>query len=267
MNKNSKGLAHFFPIFAIVVAGIVGLLYYSWQKGLIKTTPSTSSEAYDSKEVCEEETGKSCTFQNCDYIPRGKSFEEVCGKDFRKGWIPNQNSLIEEKIVNWKTYNALEDGFIETAESNFYFKYPPEFILDHGTGPSRFFGGSSVDLSGDGVTLTVGFVNAGGSTQDQANSFVQGIINKDFDIPINCDLLPSCNNNTFSIKDLTLANKTSVTVVSGPYYNNEVFDLYIIRPNLSFWFTYKDRDKWKQTRDQILSTFKFLELQPSDLTN
>ena len=88
MNKNSKGFAQFFLIYAIVAAGIVGLLYYSWQKGLIKTTPQPNSNTvYDTQELCEKETDKSCTFQNCDYIPRGKSFEEVCGKDFKKGWL------------------------------------------------------------------------------------------------------------------------------------------------------------------------------------
>ena len=40
MNKFSKGFAHIFLLLVIVLIGIGGLFYYSWQKGLIKTTPS-----------------------------------------------------------------------------------------------------------------------------------------------------------------------------------------------------------------------------------
>src|SRR3990172_8426464 len=40
MNILQKGFAHLFLIVVIVLAGLVGLLYYSWQKGLIKTIPS-----------------------------------------------------------------------------------------------------------------------------------------------------------------------------------------------------------------------------------
>ena len=39
MNKNSKGIVHLFLLIVIVLIGIGGLLYYSWQKGLIKTIP------------------------------------------------------------------------------------------------------------------------------------------------------------------------------------------------------------------------------------
>jgi len=50
VNKNSKrfitlslhecGFAHLFLLVVIVVIGIVGLLYYSWQKGMMKTAPT-----------------------------------------------------------------------------------------------------------------------------------------------------------------------------------------------------------------------------------
>ena len=37
---NYKGFVHLFLVVVIVIIGIGGIIYYSWQKGLIKTTPS-----------------------------------------------------------------------------------------------------------------------------------------------------------------------------------------------------------------------------------
>ncbi len=43
---------------------------------------------YNSEEECESQTKMQCSYQACDDIPTGKSFEEICGKNFKKGWIP-----------------------------------------------------------------------------------------------------------------------------------------------------------------------------------
>jgi len=43
---------------------------------------------FRSREECEEETGRECGFIMCDYIPEGKTFEEVCGENFEPGWTP-----------------------------------------------------------------------------------------------------------------------------------------------------------------------------------
>ena len=40
MLRKSKGFAHLFLLVVIVIVGIGGILYYSWQKGLIRITPS-----------------------------------------------------------------------------------------------------------------------------------------------------------------------------------------------------------------------------------
>ncbi|MEK7584523.1 MAG: hypothetical protein AAB490_04720, partial [Patescibacteria group bacterium] len=56
-----------------------------------KFTPSISKvpqAVFTSQEQCEEATGKQCSFVMCDYVPPGKTFEEVCGEDFRPGWAP-----------------------------------------------------------------------------------------------------------------------------------------------------------------------------------
>ena len=265
MNKNSKGLAHFFPIFAIVVAGIVGLLYYSWQKGLIKTTPSTSSEAYDSKEVCEEETGKSCTFQNCDYIPRGKSFEEVCGKDFKKGWIPNQNSLIDEKIVNWKTYTNIKYG-IE-------FKYP-SYLSYVEQGPNLFQ--QKLD-KGEQISGTIEPSLETVIFKDQKNAaqFVLGIFQISLkDISTNdylnsflytrgdCDVRWGFEQSTTSMMDLSNPKVLKVTgknpgFQSCYYLINQSGNLFAIS-------TYSSNNQasfktMESLLNQILSTFNFLE--------
>ena len=43
-------------------------------------------EAYGSQEECEAETGRECGYVMCDYIPAGKTFEDVCGEGFEEGW-------------------------------------------------------------------------------------------------------------------------------------------------------------------------------------
>ena len=52
---------------------------------------SPAQEVFFYKEECEQKTGKSCSFHNCALDSSGKkTFEEVCGKDFKKGWIPKK---------------------------------------------------------------------------------------------------------------------------------------------------------------------------------
>lgn len=68
-----------------------------------------------SQEECEQKTGKSCDFQTCDFIPSGKTFEETCGKDFKKGWIPKRSVLDQappekQKIIGKITFSDIEGG-------------------------------------------------------------------------------------------------------------------------------------------------------------
>ncbi|MEK7147235.1 MAG: hypothetical protein AAB772_03215 [Patescibacteria group bacterium] len=46
------------------------------------------SKSFPTQQECEQTTKKQCGFKTCDFIPKGKTYEEVCGKDFRKGWVP-----------------------------------------------------------------------------------------------------------------------------------------------------------------------------------
>ncbi len=43
-------------------------------------------QVYSTKDKCEADANCNCRFAMCDYVPKGKSFEEVCGKNFQEGW-------------------------------------------------------------------------------------------------------------------------------------------------------------------------------------
>ena len=45
-------------------------------------------KTFAEKEICQKESERPCRFVMCDYVPTGKTFEETCGKDFKKGWSP-----------------------------------------------------------------------------------------------------------------------------------------------------------------------------------
>ena len=55
---------------------------------LLTISVSAKTEFYSNQEECEHKTGHICAFQMCDYVPEGKTFDEVCGRDFKKGWVP-----------------------------------------------------------------------------------------------------------------------------------------------------------------------------------
>ena len=74
MNKNQKGFArynsisgftHLFLVVIIVLIGIAGILYYSWQKGLIKTT--STQDAIPTPTGIIKETISWKTFENDEY--------------------------------------------------------------------------------------------------------------------------------------------------------------------------------------------------------
>lgn len=53
----------------------------SWQE--------SARTQYKTQEECQEKNDVICNFESCDYIPAGKTLEEVCGPDFTKGWKPS----------------------------------------------------------------------------------------------------------------------------------------------------------------------------------
>ena len=79
----------------IIIIGSVFLLTFKTTSKTntdisINNTPileTNNKEVFVTKTECESKTGKTCSFQRCDYIPEGVTYEEACGKDFKKGWV------------------------------------------------------------------------------------------------------------------------------------------------------------------------------------
>lgn len=57
-------------------------LFFLYSCTEVKQAPPS----YSTEEVCESTENCQCDFVMCDLIPEGKTFEEVCGKGFKKGW-------------------------------------------------------------------------------------------------------------------------------------------------------------------------------------
>lgn len=47
--------------------------------------PATTT-VFLAEEACIKTGCNNCDFITCDYVPKGQTFEEACGKNFRKGW-------------------------------------------------------------------------------------------------------------------------------------------------------------------------------------
>ncbi len=56
--------------------------------GSIDTDVATvqSVSFYPTQAECEATSGKDCEQVMCDYIPEGKTIDEVCGKGYKKGY-------------------------------------------------------------------------------------------------------------------------------------------------------------------------------------
>jgi len=109
----------FVALFTIFAIGIVG--HFALVKNQAPTS-QTQQVVFASQEDCEQKTGKSCTFQMCDYIPPGKTFEEVCGKDFKKGWVHiisvttnQQQPITEPKSVPFEKVNLHSDWRLKSS--------------------------------------------------------------------------------------------------------------------------------------------------------
>lgn len=48
-------------------------------------------KSWPTREECEQATGGKCRFMMCDYIPPGRTYEEMCGPGSGKGWQPMQD--------------------------------------------------------------------------------------------------------------------------------------------------------------------------------
>ncbi len=115
--NTQKGLTPIVVLVIIISALMLSSAVYFGAKNfprVLLTPPPTTTDhgvkAFPSKEACEKATGKVCGDVMCDYVPPGKTFEEVCGRNFRKGWQP-RNSSLEIDTLGWKTYRNEDFGF------------------------------------------------------------------------------------------------------------------------------------------------------------
>lgn len=79
-------------VIAVVASVLIVAGYFAYppvKKQITKNSQANAPvvEVYYSKEECEQKTGKDCLFQACDYIPKGKTVDETCGLNFKKGWV------------------------------------------------------------------------------------------------------------------------------------------------------------------------------------
>jgi len=86
-HRRRAGMRRFIFIVLMVLAGAQMGAQKSrqYQRSRSKSPPVVVT--YKSQEECEAATGKKCDFMMCDYVPPGKTFEEVCG-GVAKGWQP-----------------------------------------------------------------------------------------------------------------------------------------------------------------------------------
>src|SRR3989344_3029319 len=74
-----------------------------------KTIQSSHIQVFATQQECEEATGHVCEFPTCGHIPKGKTFEEVCKRNHKQGWIATDQLLISSTLPpvtteEWKTY-------------------------------------------------------------------------------------------------------------------------------------------------------------------
>lgn len=82
MEKLNMKIIRFIPL--LVIIGLCLIAYFRPRQ----PTPINNliQKTFFSKSECESQTGRKCRFITCDYIPAGKTQDEVCGKGFVEGW-------------------------------------------------------------------------------------------------------------------------------------------------------------------------------------
>ena len=68
---------------------------------------AAGNEVFDSQQECEQITELRCGYQMCDYIPEGKTFDEVCGRNFKEGWAPSPYMFSESASASVELYSIV----------------------------------------------------------------------------------------------------------------------------------------------------------------
>ncbi|OGM28369.1 hypothetical protein A2962_02795 [Candidatus Woesebacteria bacterium RIFCSPLOWO2_01_FULL_39_61] len=159
----------------------------------------------------------------------------------------SQPTPLLESTANWKTYRDKAYGF--------EFKFPENLNQDFADGPA----GSSTNFYNSQFILSV----TANPPATNASDFVQNILDRKPGYP-NCDLFPTCDEHTFQVKKKLLANNVYADIVSGPSTEEDKIDeIYFIdnrnNQTVQLWFTFEDKEEPKTLKNQILSTFQFLD--------
>lgn len=99
-----SGIIVIIALLFLISSGLIGWRVYQTIQNRKKSVspaanstniPSANSKVvYSTREECEKETNKVCGYQMCDLVPAGKTFEEVCGKNFKEGWVSKNFPLL-----------------------------------------------------------------------------------------------------------------------------------------------------------------------------
>ncbi len=178
-----------------------------------------ANPTYRTEEECQQETGKSCHPQMCDYVPPGEILEETCGKDFKKGWVPSQTQ--EE----WQTF--------QDSRYTFQFEYPAKWSIEDRPGTADFLilkneqKNKIITISGVNLAV-IGISYCGAYPQDSR-----------------CEVLKTENGNSGTIDWNVNGEANAMFNQNGAY--GVIFILNKVNPGT------------KTTFRKILSTFKFLK--------
>ncbi len=102
----SKALAMILFIAFPFIGFYIGMQY---QKMLtsshsLSSISPTQEVPYQTKELCESQTGKVCEFSMCDYAPGGVSLEEACGGKIKKGWYPISETISSQPTIPQESF-------------------------------------------------------------------------------------------------------------------------------------------------------------------
>lgn len=99
---NSRGFADAALVLVLVMVviglGAWWLLVRSSDDNL--ATSNSQTITYTSQEECETAMGGRCSYVTCDVVPEGKTFDEVCGEDFVKGWQLTEDQSVANDVIN-----------------------------------------------------------------------------------------------------------------------------------------------------------------------
>ena len=272
-SKRNRHKYGFFGLLIVLFAIIVYffLLFFNKQNFFESSLPQ--QQVFRSQQECEEITGRQCSNQACDFVPTGKTVEEVCGKNFKKGWvaanqkypstlatqtpIPSSNAPIFPGYKSWFSYINTKHGY--------EIQYPPTFQFVKGPVPdSELTSLDTISIEGlkkendpySGVVLSI-------SVNPMFNGTIIQCVTNDECL---AKMLTIINKSSNEVKTITktITNKSII----GFEYKNEnklytqTFQYFVYPDNGKIWnvnitlnnYVSQDIDN---TINQILSTFKY----------